>query len=128
MLLKRFVHAQRDHGKKIIILSGDVHCSFLARLEGRFEGEPFTIDNFVTSAFNWPVFGLTHGSFMWEDGLRLATEDAVGFDRLSVTCVTDKVVTENSYGQVHIGRDGKDVRFEIFNAKGTLVKSWPSVI
>jgi len=125
MLLKRFVHAQRNHGKNIIILSGAVHCSFLARLEGRFEGEPFSIYNFVTSAFNWPVFGPTHDSFMWEDGLRLATEDAVGFHRLSVTCVTDKVITKNSYGLIHIGRDGKDIRFEIFTAKGTMVKSWP---
>jgi len=128
MLLKRFVRAQRDHGKKIVILSGAVHCSFLARLDGRFEGKPFSIDNFVTSAFNWPFFGLTHGSFMWEDGLSLATEDAVGFDRLSVTCVTDTVVTKNSYGQVHIERDGDEIHFQIYNAKGAMVKSWPPVI
>ena len=108
-----------------MILSGDVHCSFVARLEGRYEGKPFLIDNFVTSAFHWPIFGLTHNSFMWEDGLRIATEDAVGFDRLSVTCMTGKAVTEDNYGVVHVEREGRDIRYEIFNAGGTLVRSWP---
>ena len=95
----------RDKGiTRVIVLSGDVHCSFTSALvfrkdAGR-ESKPFSIYNVVSSAFHWYTIGMQKSWFRFGRHLKGKSNEPSEFfvHRLSPVCRRDNFtrVTANA--------------------------------
>ena len=86
-------HIDENDIKNVFVLSGDVHCSFTARvtLSGGTQ-----VHNIVSSALNWPIIGLREKD--------LDTDDLFESDVSNICLLSEpsqkKVITTNNYTAV----------------------------
>lgn len=100
---------------KFVILSGDVHCSFTARLvlsSGK------VVHNVVSSAFNWMLPGLRKSAFRW-GALRGMAHDVSGVELLA-----GKVETDNNFTHLAV-KDDLSVVVSVYRAADGQCSSGP---
>lgn len=103
---KTILEAIDASSAKFVILSGDVHCSFTAKLvlnSGK------VLHNVVSSAFNWTPPGLRQSAFKWGSvrGLDTSVSD--------VELVAGRVETDNNFTHVSV-RDDLGVEVTVYRA------------
>ena len=109
---------------RTVMLSGDVHCSFIAELKHDHDPE-FRCYNVISSAFNWVVFGLRRRDFRIEQPL-LAHDGQVSPYRVGLACGTwdGHFHQVNNYARLQVleGEHGMELRVVYRDDRGALLE------
>lgn len=100
--------------RKVVFLSGDVHCSFSAELTSPNDAA-FKVISIVSSSFFWPYPHMDDGDFVLSGALKSESPNAYKVGNSS------KVYATDNFSRITVDEQGLDIEF--FQRKGELLGS-----
>ncbi|MGE8145377.1 alkaline phosphatase D family protein [Pseudomonas frederiksbergensis] len=105
-------HIRNNKIKKVVFVSGDVHCSFVSKLT--LDTDPdFLVHSIISSSFFWPYPHMSANEFAFDANLSGTT------DRNYVTHLLSGVYSDDNFARFESSLKGVDVSF--FERKGDLL-------
>jgi len=98
--------------RKVVFLSGDVHCSFSAELKTPLDSS-FKVISVVSSSFFWPYPHMDSGEFDFDDNIKSSSENSYKAVNASPVFSTD------NFARLKVDPNGVTISF--FQRKGDLL-------
>ncbi len=101
-------HIYNNKIRKVVFVSGDVHCSFTSQLALASDPD-FSVHSIISSSFFWPYPHMTRSDFLFGENLR-------GMHRKYTSELTSPVYTADNFAR--IDADLSEVRVTFYERKG----------
>lgn len=115
----------RNPGHPVILLSGDVHCSYGAQIINTVDKDsPLQVYQLVSSGFHWPAPGLSRQHFKFNEKLKV---DGKYYSKLTTQFIEngnekrDKVIVSHNF--CHVSVSSEQVVSNWYSEHGRLLRS-----
>jgi len=105
-------HIRSHQLKKVVFLSGDVHCSMAAELDiGSANGTPLKIYSIISSAFYWPYPHMKRNQFQLT-GFVASSQDQQAYALGKIS----EIFSGDNFSRIHVSN--KEIKIEVYERKG----------